>query len=139
MRSHADQGADKQGIKEGEKALLVTNNRQPSDYLHIIPLITDPLGGQPNEVTIESVDGELLDKDGKTVNYRVALEPGKHMIEASCAVEITHMNRGVNDTSGKDVQYTKQLLEYTFVGGKTYRIYAREFINGTCAIDIEPK
>jgi len=130
--------ADKQGIKEGNKALLVTNNRQLSDYLYIVPLVTDPMGGQPDQIYIESVDGEKLDVDWKRVNYRVVLEPGKHVIEASCAVEIDEMNRDVDDQSGKDVQYTTQSIEYTFAGGKTYRIYAREYINGTCAMYIEP-
>lgn len=129
---------DKQGIKEGKKALLVTNNRQPSDYLYIIPLITDPIGGLPNHIHVESVDGKGLDKDWKRVNYRVVLEPGEHVVVATCEVDINAMNRDVNDTSGKDVQTTTQSLDYTFEGGKTYRIYGREYINGTCAMYIEP-
>lgn len=130
---------DKQGVKEGRKALLETNNRQLSDYLYILPVFIDLMGGQPNHINIESIDGNKLEGDWKRVNYRVVLEPGKHVIEANCAVDIDEMNRDVNDRSGKDIQRTTQLLEYTFEGGKTYRIYAREYINGTCRMEIEPK
>jgi len=130
--------ADQKAIKEGKKALLVTNNRQLSDYLYVVPLVTDPMGGQPDQIYIESIDGKKLHVDWKRVNYNLVLEPGKHAIEASCAVDIDDMNRDVNDRSGKDVQYTTQVIEYTFEGGKTYRIYSREYINGTCAMYIEP-
>jgi hypothetical protein len=130
---------DKRDIKEGKKALLETNNRQLSDYAFILPIFYDLMGGQPNQINIESVDGEKLDVDWKRVNYAVVFEPGKHVITASCAVKIDDMNRDVNDRSGKDVQWSTEFLDYTFEGGKKYRIHAHEYINGTCKMTIQPK
>lgn len=131
--------SDKQEIKQGNKALLETNNRQLSDYLYILPIFYDMMGGQPNQIKIESLDGKELKWDWKQVNYAVALEPGKHVIKASCAVKITDMNRDVNDRSDKDIQWSTEFLDYSFMGGKTYRIHAHEYINGTCKMTIEPK
>jgi hypothetical protein len=68
----------------------------------------------------------------------VVLEPGEHEVAATCAVEIDDMNRDVNDTSGADIQHTTVTLKYTFEGGKKYRIYPREYINGTCDLLIKP-
>lgn len=129
--------ADKKDIQSGSKALLVTNNRQLSDYLYIIPIFIDTMGGRPNQIVIEYIDGKPVPKEWKRVNQELALEPGEHVIEASCAVEITDMNRDVNDTSDNDIQWSDQSLEFTFEGGKKYRIYAQEYINGTCTMGIE--
>ena len=50
--------ADRKLISEGEKSLLVTQNRDPSDYFYVIPILIDALGGQPTQVDIESIDGQ---------------------------------------------------------------------------------
>lgn len=130
---------DKKDIRTGQKALLETNNRQLSDYLFIIPIFLDAAFGAPNQINITHIDGEELDKEWKRVNQRIVLEPGEHEIQADCSVEITDMNRDVNDRSGDDIQWSTDYIKYTFEGGKTYRIYAREYINGTCRIGIRAK
>ena len=128
---------DHQSVRQGEKALLVTNNRQLSDYLYIIPIVIDLLGGQPNQINIEAIDGNEIEKDWQRVNQKIVLEPGKHVIRASCAVEVTSMNRDVNDTSDDDIQWSTDFIDYEFKGGKKYRIYAQEHINATCTMGIE--
>lgn len=124
-------------VKEGKKAILETNNRQLSDYLYIVPIFTDAyLGGQPNQINILSIDGKKLDREWKRVNDAVVIEPGEHAIEVSCAVEITDMNRDVNDRSDTDIQWSTDIIRYTFEGGKNYQLYAKEYINGTCTTHI---
>jgi hypothetical protein len=130
---------DKKDIRTGEKALLVTNNRQLSDYLFIIPIFLDAAFGAPNQINITHIDGEEVENEWKRVNQRIVLEPGEHEIQADCSVEITDMNRDVNDRSGDDIQWSTDYIKYTFEGGKKYRIVAREYINGSCKIDIKPK
>lgn len=131
--------SDKQDIRSGEKALLETNNRQLSDYLFIIPIFLDAAFGAPNQINITHIDGEKVEKEWKRVNQRIVLEPGEHEIQADCSVEITDMNRDVNDRSDNDIQWSTDYLTYTFEGGKKYRIYAKEYINGTCRIGIRPR
>lgn len=129
---------DKQNVKAGKKAILETNNRQLSDYLFIIPIVLDGMFGAPTQINIESIDGKDVKKEWKRVNQLIVLEPGEHTIGASCGVEITDMNRDVDDRSGDDIQWSTEELSYTFEGGKKYRIYAQEYINGTCRMGIRP-
>ena len=109
--------ADKKLISEGEKSLLVTQNRDPSDYFYVIPILIDALGGQPTQVDIESIDGQEVGRWFRA-NQEVALEPGIHEVIA------TYTIRDKKDDSL--YQSDAQTIDYLFEGGKRYRLYVLE-------------
>ena len=108
---------DKKLISEGKKSLLVTQNRDPSDYLFVIPILIDALGGQPTQVDIESIDGQEVGRWFKA-NQEVALEPGVREVAA------TYTIRDEEDDSL--YQSDVQTISYFFEGGKRYRLYVLE-------------
>jgi hypothetical protein len=59
---------DKEEIREGRKALLETNNRELSDFLSIIPIFVDMMGGRPNEVNIIMIDGKEIGEEWHRAN-----------------------------------------------------------------------
>jgi len=109
--------ADKKLISEGKKSLLVTQNRDPSDYFYVIPILIDALDGQPTEVDIRSIDGQKVGKWYKA-NEQVAVEPGVREVVA------TYTIRDEKDDSLD--QSETQTINYFFEGGKRYRLYVLE-------------
>lgn len=132
---------DRKLVSEGKKSLLITQNREPLFYLTLIPSIIDPIIGEPISVDIITVDGK--DVDGNEVankfkaNEEVAVEPGLHVIVAKCREKVDSWNRDIDDKSDATYQTRTQFIDYTFEGGKKYRIYAKSFIGG-CKLYIEP-
>ena len=127
---------DRKLISEGKKSLLVTRNRDPSDYFYVIPILIDALGGVPTEVDIEGIDGKKVGKWYKA-NEEVAVEPGVHEITATCIQEVDDINRDIDDTENLPSRSCTQTISYTFEGGKRYRIYAVEYLTH-CEIRIGP-
>jgi hypothetical protein len=108
---------DKKLISEGKKSLLTTQNRDPSDYFFVIPILIDALGGQPTQVDIESIDGQEVGRWFKA-NQEVAVEPGIREVAA------TYTIRDEKDDSL--YQSDVQTISYFFEGGKRYRLYVLE-------------
>ena len=128
--------ADRRLISEGKKSLLVTRNRDPLHYLVVIPIVIDALGGAPTKVDIESIDGEAVGVRFRA-NEEVALEPGKHVIVATCTQKVDDVNRDVDDKDNLPYRLCTQTIDYTFEGGKRYRIFALDYLTH-CEIRIEP-
>ena len=128
--------ADKALVKESKKSILYTNNREPKDWLYIFPIFIDMLGGTPTQIHIREIDGKEIG-EWHSLNYEVALEPGKHYIYAACRVKLDDIIRDVDDKSGKEYQTTEHSFDYLFEGGKKYRMFAHEHLGGHCTIEIE--
>lgn len=129
--------ADRGLIKQGKKCLLATNNREPADYLYVLPIFFDAMSGNEVTVHIQEVDGKAIDTTVFRVNEEVALEPGTHFITAECKVELDDTIRDVDDKSGKRYQTTVDTISYDFAGGKEYRIYGVEHFGGHCSLRIK--
>jgi hypothetical protein len=112
--------ADRKLISDGKKSLLVTQNRDPSDYFYVIPILIDALDGQPTEVDIRSIDGKKVGKWYKA-NEQVAVEPGVREVVA------TYTIRDEKDDSLD--QSETQTINYFFEGGKRYRLYVLEHLD----------
>jgi hypothetical protein len=119
--------ADRKLISEGKKSLLITRNRDPLDYFYVIPILTDALGGEPTEVDIKSIDGKKVGKWYKA-NEEVAVEPGTHEIVATCTQKVDDIKRDIDDTENLPSRSCTQTINYTFEGGKKYRIYVVEYL-----------
>jgi len=129
--------ADRGLIKQGKKSLLATNNRDPADYLYVLPIFFDAMSGNEITVHIEEIDGKELDTSLFSVNEEIALDAGAHTITAECKVELDDTIRDVDDTSGNDYQATVDTISYTFEGGREYRIYGVEHFGGHCTLHIK--
>ena len=127
---------DRKLVSEGKKSLLVTQNREPLFYFTLIPSIIDPIIGEPISVDIITVDGKKVGKLFKA-NEEVAVEPGLREIVAKCKEKVDSWNRDIDDKSDRTYQSRTQTINYTFEGGKKYRIYAKTYIGG-CRLHIEP-
>ena len=111
---------DRKLINEGKKSLLVTQNRDPSDYLFVIPILVDAFGGQPTQVDIETIDGQEIERRFKA-NQEVALAPGLREVAATYTME----DKEDNSSYQSDVQ----TINYFFEGGKKYRLYVLEHLD----------
>lgn len=131
---------DRKLVSEGKKSLLVTKNREPLFYLSLIPSMIDPIIGEPISVDIITVDGKEVggkEVDKFKANEKVAVEPGLREVVVKCREKVDSWNRDIDDKSDATYQTRTQTINYTFEGGKTYRIQARAYIGG-CRMHIEP-
>jgi hypothetical protein len=128
--------ADRELVSEGKKSLLVTRNRDALHYLAVIPILIDSLGGEPVPVDIKSIDDKKVGKWFRA-NEEVAVEPGTHEIVATCTQEIDDINRDIDDKDNLPYRTCTETINYTFEGGKRYRIYAVEYLTH-CEIRIAP-
>lgn len=128
--------ADRKLISAGKKSLLVTRNRDPLHYLVVIPILIDALGGAPTKVDIEMIDGEEVGVWFRA-NEEVAVEPGIREIVATCTQRIDDINRDIDDKDNLPYRLCTHTINYTFEGGKRYRLFALEYLTH-CEIRIEP-
>jgi len=120
--------ADRKLVSEGKKSVLVTENREPLFYLTLIPSIIDSITGEPISVDIITVDGKEVVtrfKDRLKANVEIVVEPGLRIIVAECKEKVDSWNRDIDDKSDATNQTRTQTIDYTFEGGKKYRIYPK--------------
>ena len=122
--------ADRKFISEGKKSLLVTQNFNLLGRAtrKIIVDITDTedsdIKFDIKQVTIKiiSIDGKDVAGKWYRANEEVAVEPGKHTIEAKYTIK-------TESKLSPSPKSDTQRIEYLFEGGKKYKIYVEEYLD----------
>jgi hypothetical protein len=121
--------ADRKFISEGKKSLLVTQNFNLLGRVtrKIILDITDTedsdIKFDIKQVTINiiSIDGKEVAGKWYRANEELAVEPGKHTIEAKYTIK-------TESKLSPSPKSDTQTIDYLFEGGKRYKIYVEEYL-----------
>ena len=118
--------ADRKFISEGKKSLLVTQNFNLLGRVtrKIILDVTDTEAFDIKQVTIKiiSIDGKDVAGKWYRANEEVAVEPGKHTIEAKYTIK-------TESKLSPSPKSDTQTIDYLFDGGKRYKIYVEEYLD----------
>lgn len=118
--------SDQKRVKRGDMSVLVTTN--PTITGRILRKATlDIIGDSPfdiRQVTIDilSIDGQTVDQAWYHANEEIALEPGRHVIEAEYSLE-------TQSTLSPEPREGTLSIDYVFEGGQKYEIYLEEYLN----------
>ena len=117
---------DKKLVSEGKKSLLVTQNFNLLGRVtrKIILDVTDTEAFDIKQVTIKiiSIDGKDVAGKWYRANEEVAVEPGKHTIEAKYTIK-------TESKLSPSPKSDTQTIDYLFDGGKRYKIYVEEYLD----------
>ena len=117
---------DRKLVSEGKKSLLVTQNFNLLGRVtrKIILDITDTEAFDLKQVTINiiSIDGKEVAGKWYRANEEVAVEPGKHTIEAKHTIK-------AESKLSLSLKSDTQTIDYLFEGGKRYNIYVEEYLD----------